>query len=208
MAEFSPNAQARILRATRRVEHMPGDQSPDRPFIVGDSGDEWQLYELTESLAAFGNADAHPVLWHAVVDSTIAGRKGKYITDTETTREVRDCTGLVTGGVGDRIWCKPIGSTQGTVWMGMLSAKTTLARWVVATADTAWDASNSTIVGTVIDYWDGTDPGATVTLENTAVMFSGDEGATIIASHAPELDDPDGLAYYKMVVPSCPAPVS
>jgi hypothetical protein len=78
------------------------------------------------------------------------------------------------------------------------------ARWIVATADTAWDGSNATITGTVIEHWgdpDG-DPGTSVTLEHTAAMFFGDLGASIICSYDPAMDQ------YKMVVPSCPAPTS
>jgi hypothetical protein len=117
MPDFSAKARARIKAVVRRVEGTPVDLriGDGTPFAI--PGQDVELFELTENLAAWGEAGAHPLRWYAGIDSAIAGKKGAFRADESVTRKVRDATGMATGATGDWIRARAYGSEKGWVWV-------------------------------------------------------------------------------------------
>jgi hypothetical protein len=121
MADFSPNAKARILRATSIVEKMSRRLLPEGALSTPGFVD-WKLFELTDTLVPWGVVDAAPVVWTASSDSPAADRRGSYAVDAEADLiEIREATGRCYGVKGEWIWCRAIGADSGTVWIAMTS---------------------------------------------------------------------------------------
>ena len=123
MPDFSPNARARIIAATRRSEHAGLATTQDPPRADADRAEDRRLFELTTALVPGGEADAHPVVWVAGLDVTIpastggtVARKGGFVVNIAKTMKVRDIVGTVSGAVGERLWCHSIGTGLGPIW--------------------------------------------------------------------------------------------
>lgn len=74
------------------------------------------------------------------------------------------------------------------------------ARWIKFSIDELYgfDTSDGTVNAAVSDYWQGSDPGAAVTLKNTCGIFSGDDGACGLACY----DDVDDTYWIVQLI--CP----
>jgi hypothetical protein len=104
--QFTDSAARAIVDTVGRIRAQTNNQPAPFPGAQGEQPFRW--FKLTADLAANGSADAHPMNWSAA--------DGGYTADTSTTRTVTDTLGLFSGSTDDLVLCRPIGSSDGTVW--------------------------------------------------------------------------------------------
>ena len=146
MPKFSQASCDRISRVVQRFEADFADNTGPDGGHVGVSQPWLQWYELTTAFdPTTHEADAHPVRWLAPANSG----NGEYTADTSVTRTVRDTTQQSGAGVGDWVLCRPIGSTNGTVWevVGLPAGRKRVK------LDALWTATSETDGSATASVW-------------------------------------------------------
>lgn len=157
----------------------PRNDRPPKAW-AGTGGSKRVRFELTSTLSAGGLADAK---------IRIYDRVGSSITTREIPIVVYDAEDVHSGEVGDfgRAEWMP-DAQRWEVYEMQAEAAASQALWIRFTLPSALTTAQATKASaTVDDYWQGSNPGATVTLENYQVgtgvyRWSGASGANGIAT--------------------------
>lgn len=172
-------AVSRLYRMLSWFEH---GRQPDRslagqlPQIIPH---QFRRFKLTEVLVAYGTSDAHWLKWDESVSALVEDSENFPVTDVQGFAADSGAVGIA--------W-KPHDRPEWEVVSGSLIASASgVARWVYFSLDDDLATDDSDVSGTVLDYYDGSDPGATITLINmltsdeVTYLFYGTEGARGLA---------------------------